>query len=78
MIWTNLDFLYIEDIQICPLALLARVKAPPYGLRGFALPYRARNETYGFIATLGAACNYVKETRLQPAPCFGFRLVSLT
>ena len=55
-----------------------RVKTPPYGLRGFALLYRARNETYGFIATLGAACNYVKETRLQPAPCFGFRLVSLT
>lgn len=55
-----------------------RVKALPYGLRGFALPYRARNETYGFIATLGAACNYVKEARLQPAPCFGFRLVSLT
>ena len=28
-----------------------RVKTPPYGLRGFALLYRARNETYGFIAS---------------------------
>lgn len=67
-----MDFLYIEDIQICPFALLMRVRLRPTGCAASPCSTALHNEPFGFITAFAAPKHKVRGTGFTPPLHFGF------